>query len=128
MSLLIAKRSDPEPNRVPSPNWYLRWRAERVNLPRLSEKPDQAPPEALLQQVWLYQRLLQDKLRTIEGRPVRVLHPGFWNREPGPDFRQAIIQVGNEPPISGDVEIDLVPAGWEQHLHAANPAYRNVVL
>jgi hypothetical protein len=33
-----------------------------------------------------------------------------------------------EPPVSGDVEIDLVPAGWEQHGHATNPAYTKVVL
>src|ERR1041384_7615803 len=119
---------DPGMGQAPPPNRYLHWRGGQFSFPRLSEKPDQAPPEALLQQVWLYQRVLQDKLRTTEGRAIRVLHPGFWNREPGPDFRQAIIQVGSDSPVSGDVEIDTMPAGWEEHSHLGNPAYRNVVL
>ena len=94
----------------------------------LSEKSDQAPPEALLQQVWLYQRLMAERLHTMDGKPVRILHPGFWNREPGPDFRRAIVQIGTEAPVVGDVEIDLISAGWEQHAHAENPSYKNVVL
>jgi hypothetical protein len=109
-------------------NAYFRWLTARTNRIALSEKPDQSPPEALLQQVWLYQRVLQERLQTTDGRPVRVLHPGFWNKEPGPDFRKAVVQIGNEPVVTGDVEIDLVPAGWERHSHAGNPAYRDVVL
>lgn len=113
---------------VPPPNWYLRWRAERFSRFRFSERADAIPPEALLQQVWAYQRVHSDKLKTTDGRRVRVLHPGFLNHEAGPDFRAAIVQVGEDPPCSGDIEIDLAPAGWEQHSHATNPAYRHVVL
>jgi hypothetical protein len=57
-----------------------------------------------------------------------VLHPGFWNREAGPDFLRAIIRFGDTKPVSGDVEIDLLPSGWRSHGHATNPAYRQVVL
>jgi hypothetical protein len=109
-------------------NFYLEWRAQRFGLAGFAEKADQAPPEALLQQVWLYQRVISDRLHTSDGRPVKILHPGFWNREPGPDFRKAIVQIGDQPPVIGDVEIDLISAGWEQHSHANNPSYRNVVL
>ena len=110
-------------------NPYLRWRsAQSAALFTLGEKSDRPPPEALLQRVWLYQRLLPHRLHTADGRKVRILHPGFWNHEPGPDFRKAIIQFGNDRPLNGDVEIDLVPAGWEQHGHAGNPAYQKVVL
>jgi hypothetical protein len=109
-------------------NAFLRWRADRMEFGRLAEKPGQAPPEALLQQVWRYQRLVQDRLHTAEGRPVRILHPGFWNQEAGPDFRKAIIQIGSDAPRSGDIEIDIVPSGWKQHSHEGNPAYRNVIL
>ena len=101
-----------------SSNFYLAWRAKRFASTAFAEKADQAPPEALLQQVWLYQRILQDRLQTIDGRAVRVLHPGFLNREAGPDFRRAIVQIGNEGPVTGDIEIDLISAGWEQHSHA----------
>src|SRR5688500_13773018 len=109
-------------------NPYLRWRVARGVAFALGEKPDQHPSESLLQRVWLYQRLLQHRLQTTDGRKVKVLHPGFWNHEPGPDFRKAIIQFGGERPVSGDIEIDLLPAGWEQHHHATNPAYGNVIL
>jgi hypothetical protein len=118
----------PTETMAPPPNWYLRWRAERFSRFRFSEGLDAIPPEALLQQVWAYQRINPEKLRTRDGRRVRVLHPGFLNREAGPDFRGAIVQVGDEASRSGDVEIDLISAGWEQHSHANNPAYANVVL
>jgi len=111
-----------------SANFYLAWRAKRFASTAFAEKADQAPPEALLQQVWLYQRILQDRLQTTDGRAVRVLHPGFLNREAGPDFRRAIVQIGNEGPVTGDIEIDLISSGWEQHSHARNPSYQNVVL
>ena len=75
-------------------NPYLRWRAANLQRCALGEKPDQRPPEALLQRVWLYQRLLLERLQTSDGRKVRVLHPGVWNHEPGPDFRKAVIQIG----------------------------------
>lgn len=113
---------------VAEQNAYYRWLSARAPRPALSEKPDQSPPESLLQQVWLYQRVVQDRLQTTDGRAVKVLHPGFWNKEPGPDFRKAVVQIGAEPPVIGDVEIDLVPAGWQRHSHASNPAYRDVVL
>jgi hypothetical protein len=109
-------------------NPYFRWLATHCVRFALGEKPDQPPPESLLQRVWLYQRVLQHRLQTTDGRKLKILHPGFWNHEPGPDFRKAIIQFENERPVSGDIEIDLLPAGWEQHHHAKNPAYRNVVL
>ncbi len=86
------------------------------------------PSERLLQQVWLHQRLRRDALRTLDGRPVTVLHPGFWNRESGPDFRGAVLQIGDDAAISGDVEVDLSPAAWRQHGHDRNPAYQQVRL
>jgi hypothetical protein len=114
--------------KVAQSNAYFRWLTARAGRAGFSEKPDQSPPESLLQQVWLYQRVIHDRLHTTDGRSVKVLHPGFWNKEPGPDFRKAVVQIGSEPAVTGDVEIDLVPAGWERHAHAGNPAYRNVVL
>jgi hypothetical protein len=114
--------------RVAQGNAYFRWLSARASRAGFSEKPDQSPPESLLQQVWLYQRVVQDRLQTTDGRAVKILHPGFWNKEPGPDFRKAVVQIGNDAAVTGDIEIDLVPAGWERHSHARNPAYRDVVL
>jgi hypothetical protein len=57
-----------------------------------------------------------------------VLHPGFVSAEGGPDFRGAVIQIGGEPPRSGDVEIDLRSHGWHAHGHDRNPNFKNVIL
>jgi hypothetical protein len=107
--------------------FYARWREAHWPAALLRERPE-APPESLLQAVWFHQRLHRDRLRTLDGRAVRVLHPGFWNREAGPDFRQAVLQLGADAPVQSDVEIDLSPSGWRAHGHHTNPAYRNVVL
>ncbi len=111
------------------PQLYAQWRAECLGLPALHETgPLRAPSEHLLQQVWLHQRLRHEALWTLDGQPVAILHPGFLNREAGPDFHHAIVQLGESPALVGDIEIDLRPEGWRQHQHADNPAYRDVRL
>lgn len=109
-----------------SPDLYARARAGARDAGILRE--DSAPPERWMQQIWRHQRLHRDHLKTLDGQPVRVLHPGFWNRESGPDFTEAVVQIGNAPACRGDVELDRVIAGWQSHHHAGNPAYRQVVL
>lgn len=108
-------------------SFYARWRIEAGLVVVLREDAE-FPPERLLQAIWRHQRLLRDQLRTLDGRPVRVLHPGFENREGGPDFRQAVVQIGEEPARQGDIELDLRAAGWHSHGHDRNPAFQNVVL
>src|SRR5262249_33699852 len=110
-----------------SQNFYACWRAERNLTPALREH-ESAPPEILLQAVWRHQRLLRGQLTTLDGRAMRILHPGFINREGGPDFRGAVIQFGDEPPRTGDVEVDLESAGWRAHGHDKNPNFANVIL
>jgi hypothetical protein len=56
------------------------------------------------------------------------LHPGFVSVEGGPDFRGAVIQIGDAAPCSGDVEIDLRVGGWRAHGHDRNPTFKNVLL
>jgi len=88
----------------------------------------ESPPERLLQAIWLHQRVLRDQLKTLDGVPVRVLHPGFHNVEGGPDFRGAMVQIGERAPVLGDVEVDLRASGWHSHGHDCNPAFQKVVL
>lgn len=71
---------------------------------------------------------MRDQLKTLDGQTVKVLHPGFKNREPGPDFRNAVVQFDTAEPVRGDVEVDLHPACWRMHRHNTNPAYRDVIL
>ena len=108
-------------------NHYAEWRKQSPWQLSLHDKDD-APSEDLLQAAWFHQRLLRDRLTTLDGRTVRVLHPGVWNREPGPDFRSAMIQLGTDAPVQGDIEIDLKNSDWKAHGHDSNPAFKNVVL
>ena len=109
-------------------NFYAQWRARRVPGSFLQEDHESFPPEQLVQAVWQHQRVLRDQLVTLDGRKARILHPGFKNHEAGPDFHGAMVQLEGGPPIAGDVEVDLRPAGWRAHGHDRNPAFRGVIL
>jgi hypothetical protein len=110
------------------PGFYASWRAQNESRLLLRERGGPHPPERLLQTIWHHQRLRRDQLQTVDGRPVRVLHPGFWNYEAGPDFRGAVVQIGQEEARSGDIEIDWERQNWQAHQHHRNPAFANVIL
>ncbi len=108
---------------------YESWRQACAPRNRLREADtEETPTEQLLQQIWRHQRLNRGRLRLTDGRTVIVLHPGFGNREAGPDFRRALLRLGGGTPVSGDVEVDLRADGWTQHGHAGNPAFSGVRL
>lgn len=108
-------------------SFYAQWRV-RGGVVSILREDDDSPPERLLQAIWRHQRILRDGLRTLDGRPVRVLHPGFHNVEGGPDFRGAVVQVADEAAKVGDIEVDLRAGGWHAHGHDRNPAFEQVVL
>jgi hypothetical protein len=110
-----------------SASFYARFRSECGAVPILREDLE-SPPEYLLQAIWQHQRVLREQLKTSDGQPVNVLHPGFRSVEGGPDFRGAVIQFGNSPPKNGDVEVDIRSSGWRAHGHDRNPAFKNVIL
>lgn len=108
-------------------SFYAQARLRTGIIPVLRED-EPAPPERLLQAIWHHQRIHREQLRTLDGRALRVLHPGFWNRESGPDFRQALLQFDDGNLIEGDVEIDIRSSGWRDHGHERNPAFAGVQL
>ena len=108
-------------------SFYQRWRQQCGLVPALHEVT-QPPPEKLVQAIWQQQRLRREGRRTLDGRAIQILHPGFLNVEGGPDFRGAVIQFDNQTPLSGDIEVDLQPAGWHAHGHDVNPNFRSVIL
>jgi Protein of unknown function (DUF2851) len=107
-------------------NFYAAWRTNCRAL--VLRDGDGVPPEKLLQAVWQHQRILRGELKMADGKPLRVLHPGFASTEGGPDFRGAVLKFGEEPPVAGDVEIDLQTSGWRAHGHDKNPNFKNVIL
>jgi len=114
---------------VPFPtSVYATWRANALQVSFLQETRQGVPSERLLQLAWQHQRIRTEGLATADGRVLRILHPGFWNHSRGPDFRDAVIRIGPDPPQRGDVEIDLRLGDWVGHRHADNPDYAGVIL
>jgi hypothetical protein len=62
------------------------------------------------------------------GDEIEIIQSGTWNREAGPDFRDAAIRINGGDPIRGCIEIDLLDRSWETHGHATNPAFDETVL
>lgn len=84
--------------------------------------------ERHIQAIWYDAALRPQRLATCCGRDVRVIDPGTWNLEAGPDFKNAVLEVGPEHlRVVGDVEVHLRPHDWTAHDHGRNAHYRNVV-
>ncbi len=84
--------------------------------------------ERHVQAIW-YDRVFRPKhLWTREGDAVRVVDPGEWNLGAGPDFKNAVLEIG-EGRIrkKGDIEVHLNPSAWRAHGHGDDPAYQNVI-
>ena len=84
--------------------------------------------ERHVQAIWYDAALRPARLVTRRGSEVRVLDPGEWNPCAGPDFRNAVLEIGpGRRRVSGDVEIHISPGDWELHGHGSDPRYRDVV-
>ncbi len=83
--------------------------------------------ESLMQYVWQHRLLLQTDLATVSGERVSIVDPGTLNRDAGPDFFNAKINIGGRM-WAGDVEIHVRASDWHRHGHDGNPAYDSVVL
>jgi hypothetical protein len=66
--------------------------------------------------------------RPRDGVPVTVTYPGRAGSGAGPDFRDAVIRMGDSPARVGDVELHRRAADFARHGHTADPAYDRVVL
>ncbi len=89
--------------------------------------------ERHVQAIWYDRDLRPGRLyavgrSTASGGEVRVVDPGRWNQGPGPDFRDAVIEVGpRRRRLCGDVEVHVGPSDWDVHRHGDDPSYRGVV-
>jgi hypothetical protein len=91
---------------------------------------DILPPvdEGMLARVWAEQLLLAPSLRTRSGQKVQVIYRGRWSGGPGPDFKGAVLWLGNCSLLKGDVEIHVHSSDWISHGHDRDPAYNSVAL
>jgi hypothetical protein len=93
----------------------------------LKESPPVALPSELeLQALWFAGAFGRD-FRDVAGNTVRVVQFGEWNRNAGPDFLHAAVEIAGER-REGPIELDLRPADWEAHGHGADPAFEDTVL
>ena len=92
-----------------------------------SRRPEDIP-ERLLARLWRNRDWRRRSLPLAEGKRLRVLYPGRPGGGPGPDFRDAILQVEGRAPVRGDVELHREPRGWREHGHHQDPRYNGVVL
>lgn len=84
--------------------------------------------ERHVQAIWYDAALRPKCMYTRRGSAVSVLSPGVWNLEAGPDFKDAVLEIGRERHrIVGDVEVHLCPNDWDIHKHGTDPRYRNVI-
>lgn len=84
--------------------------------------------ERHLQCVWFDPQLRPEALLTNKGQPVKVINPGRWNLEAGPDFLDASISIGKSCVLlHGDIELHLNPGDWNRHGHGNDPAYAGVI-
>ncbi len=100
----------------------------QLNLTNHATLAEQPPGELHLQQLW-FEHQLPRLLTTLGGQHIEILHTGFWNHGPGPDFRDALILLTEENrTLAGDIEIHTHAADWQQHGHHTDPAYARVIL
>lgn len=80
-----------------------------------------------LQRLW-FEHLLPSRLDLPEGRRVDIIQTGWWNREGGPDFRDAAVRLDGGPVLHGDIELHLDARDWTAHGHHRDPSYNRVIL
>src|ERR1700736_1129435 len=105
--------------------------AEIRDLDRVRERalflPLRIPNELELQARWFSGEFGKQFVSTT-GQKVEIVQFGTWNRESGPDFRDAVVRIDNGDPIRGCIELDITDRSWETHGHATNPAFEETVL
>lgn len=84
--------------------------------------------EKLLQKIWLRGDFDRRGALLLDGRPLRIIHPGKWNLLGGPDFKAARIAFGGVEEATIDVELHLHASDWIAHGHARDSAYNQVGL
>ncbi len=111
------------------PDWQ-RYASSR-NAGRIRERsllpPARIPSELELQARWFTGEFGRE-FTTTAGDQIEIVQLGTWNREAGPDFRDASIRTSSGAISRGCIEIDLVDRSWETHGHATDPAFESTVL
>src|SRR5438445_11187739 len=105
--------------------------ADLLETPRVRERalfpPQRIPSELELQARWFAGEFGANFV-SASGEKIDIIQFGTWNREAGPDFRDAAVRIDDGEPMRGCIEIDVMDRSWESHGHAVNPAFEETVL
>ena len=83
--------------------------------------------EQLLQYCWKHKILPLHGLQTPQGEKIEVIDAGLQNTDSGPDFFNAKVKI-NGVVWAGNVEVHTKASLWNEHGHAKDDAYNNVIL
>ena len=84
--------------------------------------------ERHVQALWYDDNMRPEILLSKSCEDIRVVDPGEWNLGAGPDFLNAVLEIGpDRKRVRGDVEIHLRPSDWTAHKHSEDAAYNNVI-
>lgn len=84
-------------------------------------------PEELIQVLWKCRLYANTDIQCVGGEQVRILSPGIYNRDAGPDFLHAKLRINNLLWV-GHVEIHWDAKSWFAHRHQDDLRYDNVIL
>lgn len=84
------------------------------------------PRELAMSAAW--NAALTREVVTVDGRPAKIVYHGTWSHGWGPDFKGAMIDLGDGKLITGDVEMHHRASDWIQHGHNLDANYNDVVL
>ncbi len=83
--------------------------------------------ERLLQFIWQFQYFNKNELAAVDGTSLQIIHPGFLNKNQGPDFAEAKIKIANTLWV-GNVELHVQSSHWHQHHHSTDANYSRIIL
>lgn len=83
--------------------------------------------EDFLHYIWQHQYFDKTALCTTNGEAIQVLKTGFYHTDAGPDFKEALIRIGDVE-WSGSVEVHINASDWLQHRHQTDRKYDQVIL
>ncbi len=83
--------------------------------------------ERLLQFIWQFQYFNQSHITTTTGEEIKILHPGKYNTQQGPDFLDGKIIIGSTT-WAGSIEVHIKSSDWNRHRHTNDINYANVML
>lgn len=83
--------------------------------------------EKFLQYVWQHRLWQPGSLRTSDGCPIKVIDPGWLNKDAGPDFFNAKICINGQE-WAGNVEVHVKASDWYRHSHQHDRLYDSVIL